>query len=211
MSSGARNFKTISLESCKVRSSTFVLGLDVSTTTVGITLTDGVVVCLDYVSLKNLDDVYEKSDLVAKKLREILESCHISGIFIEEDLQKMRAGMSSAATIQKLTRFNGIVSLLTYQIFGIKPQHINVNLARKSIGCKIDRNDKTLSTKEKVFRWTSVFLESHSWPTKILKSGEHKGEVRALDECFDMADSFVIAMAGQKIQEDEARRTSRNS
>ena len=58
-------------------------------------------------------------------------------VFIEENLQSFRSGFSSAQTLSTLARFNGMVSQVCYSEFGIIPEYINVNSARKNLGIKI--------------------------------------------------------------------------
>ena len=52
-------------------------------------------------------------------------------------MQAFRPGLSSAKTLFKLARFNGIVCYIITRDFGIDPDLINVNVARKSVGIKI--------------------------------------------------------------------------
>ena len=58
---------------------------------------------------------------------------------------------------------------------------------------------KKLPTKEQVLDWVSneITGESFLWPRKTLKSGPRKGSEVLLVECYDMADAYVIARAGQ--------------
>ena len=87
-----------------------------------------------------------------------------------------------------------------YMVFRDKnfPVYLNVNSARKSLGIKITRGKKAeKSTKEQILEWVDVELQSYDWPNKILKSGPRKGCVVLESGCYDMADSYVIARAGQ--------------
>ena len=79
----------------------------------------------------------------------------------------------------------------------LEPQFINVNIARKNIGLKIDRKSK-LTTKEQIFKWVENRAEI-DWPMKVLKSGPRKGVIIPSPGCYDMADAYVIASAGFKI------------
>jgi hypothetical protein len=77
----------------------------------------------------------------------------------------------------------------------IKPDFMNVNHARKSVGLKINRKS-SLSTKEQVFEWVKQNgMADFPWPTKMLKSGPRKGLVIFDDSCYDISDAFVIAKA----------------
>ena len=109
-------------------------------------------------------------------------------------MQAFRPGLSSAKTLMALARFNGIISFMIQDIFDIKPEFLNVNSARKSLGIKIERKSK-LSTKEQVFSWVKQKTD-FPWPTRILKSGKRKGMEVLEDSVYDMADAYVIAYSG---------------
>ena len=149
--------------------------------------------------LSKKQGLYKKATDVRKELNSIFIKYSISKVYIEENLQSFRAGFSSAKTLSTLARFNGIVSLISYETFSVEPNHINVNSARKSLGIKIIRKkDGGKPTKEQVLDWVSSTV-SVSWPTKILKSGPRKGTQILDPGCFDMADAYVVASAGLKM------------
>lgn len=177
-----------------------ILGLDISTTTVGwsLLISEGPKVILGYIPLAHHDGLFQKSLEVQETLCKLSSRDDITHVFIEEDLQRFTKGMSSAATLQKLSRFNGMTSLLVFQTFGMEPQYLNVNNARRSVGCKIDHKDKSKTTKEKVLEWTTTddMLRDYSWPTRKILQGKRKGSTMMIKECGDMADAFVISKAG---------------
>ena len=152
-------------------------------------------------SPNNCKDMMEKANYIKDRLLELTLKYEIREIFIEENLQAFRPGLSSAKTLLTLARFNGIVSYMCFDIFYIKPQYINVNSARKSAGIKIDRKSSE-TTKQQILKWVTSDLEEKvwTWPTKILKSGPNKGKERILDSCYDMADAYVIGKAAAVVQ-----------
>ena len=175
-----------------------ILGLDVSTSCTGwcILHSDGTLVEMGYVPLEKLQGTFQKAEKLGNVLLGLMLSHPIEKITIEENLQAFRPGLSSARTLMTLARFNGIVSYMCYDKLDIQPEHINVNLARKSVGLKINRkSDRT--TKEQVIDWVSLQLESldYPWPMKVLKSGPRKGMEILQPYCYDMADAYVIAKA----------------
>jgi Holliday junction resolvasome RuvABC endonuclease subunit len=177
-----------------------ILGLDISTSCTGwsiISPLTGELISQNYIHLSKLKDTFKKAELVMHNLKKINEKYDITNVFVEENLQMFRPGLSSAKTLITLARFNGMVSLLSYQVFDIEPQFLNVNFARKSVGLKIDKKDKTRTTKEKVLSWVSNEV-TFEWPTKILKSGPRKGLQVYEPGCYDIADAYVIALAGYK-------------
>ena len=174
-----------------------ILGLDISTSCVGwcVLDSDSSLIEMGYIPLSKEIDVFSKVRRVSDELSSLHISFAIKDIFIEENLQAFRPGLSSAKTLLTLARFNGIITYVSYQEFNIKPVNINVNSARKALGIKIKKKHEK-STKEQVVDWATIKLKNYEWPTKKLKSGPRKGQVILDPVCFDMADSFVIALAG---------------
>ncbi len=176
------------------------VGLDISTSVIGICFLDKEeqVILLDYINLKKEKSIFKKSDITKQRLESYKENytfkedCQIS---IEEAFQSFSKGFSSAKTLSKLNRFNGIVSYLVFEIFNIEPVYINVNSARKNLQIKINKK-LNISTKEQVFSWAKEKISSEfKWPTKILKSGPNKGLVKFDECCYDISDAFVICKA----------------
>jgi hypothetical protein len=114
-------------------------------------------------------------------------------------LQAFRRNMSSAGTIAKLNRFNGIVSYIARSEIGVPLYAANVVSSRKQIGLKLIKKSP-VNTKDQVLNWVKehVEMESFDWPKKTLKSGPSKGEVRDEVFCYDIADAFVVAFWGAK-------------
>jgi hypothetical protein len=97
--------------------------------------------------------------------------------------------MSSAATITTLMRFNGIVSYIGRNIFGVEPEYISAAHARKLCGIKMQRTSVAgMSGKEQVFKYMSENDLKHVvWPKK--KNGKD------VDWSRDATDAYVIAYA----------------
>ena len=181
-----------------------VLGLDISTSCTGWCVLghEGGLIEMGYIPLAKLQGPFEKAARVFEELTDICSRYNIENIFIEENLQAFRPGLSSAKTLLSLARFNGIVSFICYQIFNFEPMFINVNAARKSLGIKIERERKCgISTKDQVRSWVDNALSDveYPWPIKILKHGPRKGKHIFDPVCYDIADAFVIAQAGLKL------------
>jgi hypothetical protein len=179
-----------------------ILGLDISTSSTGWSLldTDGILVEQSYIPMSKIKNTMAKTAEVTRVFREIKDRHNIEKIFIEENLQMFRPGLSSAKVLITLARFNGMVTLLSNQIFDLEPVFLNVNAARKLVGLKIDKKDKSRTTKEKVVEWVSDELNgTFDWPMKTLKSGPRKGTVIHESGCYDIADAYVIAQAGYKV------------
>jgi len=120
-----------------------ILGLDISTSITGITILDdtGNVLLFDMVDMrsKKYSSFFLKADAVERRLVQLKKDYNIDKIFIEESLQAFRPGLSSASVILTLGRFNGIISWISYKIFGFEPQYIGASTARKAVGIKVER------------------------------------------------------------------------
>ena len=175
-----------------------ILGLDISTACTGwcILSEDAELIDIGYFDLKSYSDLYEKAESVKTQLQTLREKFDVKKVFIEENLQAFRPGFSSAKTIVTLARFNGVVSYLTSLVFDLSPEYINVTAARKKVGLKIiSKRRGGAPTKDQVFEWVSKKVD-RDWPTKILKSGPRKGQEVLEDFRYDMADAYVVCLAG---------------
>ena len=171
-----------------------ILGLDVSTSTVGWCILknkDGSFVSAGAIELKK-KSIFEKAEIVRTELRNLNSKYFIEDVAIEENLQAFRPGFSSAKTIVTLARFNGIVTLLAFEETNIQPDFVNVNSARKAVGLKIDRKSES-STKDQVFSFVKSRIPDYDWPTRMMKSGPRKGLVLFADSCYDISDAYVVA------------------
>jgi hypothetical protein len=179
--------------------SSLILGLDVSTSVTGVCIINpdiqpddkgSHVLHLDRIEFKKCKTLWEKADLTAVELSELFKK--FPGeyrVALEEPLMGFRAGMSSAATITTLMRFNGIVSYISREIFKVDPEYISSSHARKLCGIKMQRTSIAgISGKEQVFKYMSEHDLKHvQWPLK--KNG------KPIDASRDMCDSYVIARA----------------
>ena len=175
-----------------------ILGLDASTSTVGICIldTNGAIVQNYYLKLDKQKELCTKGDTLRTELQDIKKKYKIQSVYIEDYAQKMSRGTSSAQTITRLAAWNGICQYLSYDIFGVQPEMLNVARARKSLSIKTQSKKKAgKDVKEQVFEWVTAHLDA-KWPTKILQSGPRKGTEVIVKEAYDMADAWVVAKAG---------------
>ena len=177
-----------------------ILGLDVSTRIVGYTLIAAKTGDHEYSSAIVLDS---KASFVARgtQIHDVLEDLNIkydiSEVWIEEPFMMFSKGGSSAQTMSRLSSFNGSIQYMCYMTFGLEPNMINANHARKTLDIKIKREKVCgISTKDQILAWVKLKLPEFSWPTKVLKSGPRKGQTVEEASCYDIADSFVVANSG---------------
>ena len=165
-----------------------VLGLDISTSITGYTLIDGDKIILNGAwDTRKYKDFFEKVIHVKAGLEEIHKQYgkQIGAIYIEQSLQSFRSGFSSAKTLSTLSRFNGIISWLAFDQYKTKPEYLAATSARKLCGIKVPRGQKAKAVVLK-------FLVDNE-PAFVL---EYTRNGNPKPECYDKADSIVIAKAG---------------
>ena len=180
--------------------SKLVLGLDVSTSCTGVCVVDrdiqpddkgSHILLIDKIEFKKCKTFWEKADVVESVLLDIVHRQKIvPSIFsLEEPLLGFQKGLSSAATITTLMRFNGVVSYIGRRIFELDPTYISAAHARKLCGIKMQRTSIAgMSGKEQVFKHMSENdLRHMDWPRK--KNGQ------PVDWSRDATDAYVIARA----------------
>tara|TARA_Y100000592_G_scaffold22093_1_gene34216 strand:+ start:16840 stop:17391 length:552 start_codon:yes stop_codon:yes gene_type:complete len=175
------------------------LGLDISTSVIGICIFDDAnFVLMDKINLSKIKNIFEKARETERVLDNIFKNYNIENVYIEDILLAFRRGMSSSKTLMQLARFNGIVSNIVYRSCGLMPVYINVNTARKLLGIKIDKNS-SIDKKRQVLNWVDNDLGGYKWEEKVISRGKNKGCVKLENFCYDMSDSYVICKAGIKI------------
>ena len=170
-----------------------ILGLDISTTIVGVALIDdeGNLIVSDHWDISKQETLFEKAEMVGSLLWELKTEHKIEKVFIETALKKFFPGKSRADTIIKLAKFNGIVSWLCFDTFGEAPTFINVNTARTLYGLSFPRGTKGPQRKKMVVE-SVIDKEKNAFSYEMARGG--KNYKRGTD---DRADAVVIARAGE--------------
>ena len=101
-------------------------------------------------------------------------------------------GKTTAATMAKLQRFNGMCSFMVMSCFDIEPVMIAANKARKTVGIKVKRGT---CTKTRVINFVQ-----NKYPNFQIWYTRHGNPKPGTD---DRADSVVIALAGIMLDEQE--------
>ena len=163
------------------------LGLDISTSITGATILDknGEIVYNDSWDTRKFKNFFEKAKFIEDKIKKL--DYPIQKVYIEQSLQSFRSGFSSAKTLSTLSRFNGIVSWLAYTILRVEPEYMAASSARKLCGIRIPRGTKA---KQQVLQHVIDNV-----PDVLIEYTKH-GNPKP--ECYDKADSWVIARAGWK-------------
>jgi len=167
------------------------LGLDISTSITGATvMEEGKIIetfIWDTRNKRKFETFYQKAKFIKENILTIKHKYDINNIYIEQSLHSFRSGFSSAQTLSTLSRFNGVVSWLCFEIFDIKPQMIAATSARKQAGVGIKRGE---NAKEKVLQFVL-----DNFPQIEIQYTKHGNPKPGM---YDLCDSIVIALAGDK-------------
>ena len=175
-----------------------ILGLDISTSITGVTVldTNGNIVfneAWDFRNKRSFPTLFEKGYEIKELLNQLKWEYDITSVYIEQSLQSFRSGFSSAKTLSTLSRFNGIVSWLCFEVFELKPEYIAATSARKKCGIKIPKGQKA---KQVVIQ--HVVDNVPAVTILYTKHGNPK------PGCYDKADGWVIAKAGYLCQKEKS-------
>ena len=116
-----------------------ILGLDVSTSITGASVIggDGILLLNESWDMRNKNkfpNLYDKAGHMKQMLWRIDDVHHIEAVFIEQPFMFFNSGGSTAKTMATLQRFNGMVSWLCCDIFGVQPEHLTAHESRKLVG-----------------------------------------------------------------------------
>jgi len=171
-----------------------ILGLDVSTSRVGITIINSNADLLDcqVIKLNSKDTLEDRCFQLERYLQINYNKYFIKEIYIEAPFVMFSGGKTTAMTMAKLQRFNGMVSWMVRNLYGTNTIPIAANKARGLIGLKIKRGQ---NTKLKVIEWVQS-----QYPKNFIVEYTRFGNPKPGTD--DMADSVVIARAGLLIEKE---------
>lgn len=169
------------------------LGLDISTSTIGYCIVDSdkKLISMSYVKLASVKDLFEKVTMFQEVLMKYKGL--ITHVAIEDPLVMFQPGFSRAQILSLLSRFNGMCSTVAYFVYSKVPVYYNVNHARK-LALPNMKFTKGCDRKQVVLEHISRMYPDVDWPRKP-KATNSDGTFKLKDECFDMADAAVIALA----------------
>ena len=128
-----------------------ILGLDISTSKIGYCILDEnkKIISNEFLKLKPLQ-LEDRAEIFYAILKDLKKKYPIREIFIEEPFSMFGGGRTTAKTMSKLQRFNGMCSFAVRRIFKVNPILIPANKARGLVGLKIKRGE---DTKRKIIEW----------------------------------------------------------
>jgi len=175
-----------------------ILGLDISTSITGYTILDhgGNILACDHIDLRKEKHFFKKIQIVRKCLEDIEGEYPIEQVYVEQSLQSFRSGFSSAQTLSLLSKINGIVSWLCYNMFYGEPKYLAATSARKLCGIKVPKGQKA-----KAVSLQFVVDNVTGFDVEYTRHGNPKAGYA------DRSDSYVIARAGWIRETEEAKDT----
>tara|TARA_B100001250_G_scaffold73610_2_gene60107 strand:- start:3529 stop:4068 length:540 start_codon:yes stop_codon:yes gene_type:complete len=173
------------------------LGLDISTTKIGIAVldSDDNLIHSDLIKFKSELPLEDRAAIFESIMRKINTKYAPFYVFVEKPAINFRSG-STAHVMAKLQRFNGMCSYACRKVFKENPELIDVRQARKVLGIKIPRGKgkKNLAKKVVIGYIKQRFNEGFKYNLT------YKGNPQPGTD--DRADAIVIALAGIKLFED---------
>jgi Holliday junction resolvasome RuvABC endonuclease subunit len=171
-----------------------ILGLDISTSRIGIAIIDdqaNLITC-EEIKMKSSDPLETRAEIFETRIKEIRSKYVIKHVFVEQPFMAFSGGKTTAVTMAKLQRFNGMCCYITYNLFGSASVLIPANKARGLVGLKIPRGQKA---KTRVIEWVS-----ERYPQDFIVEYTRHGNPKPGTD--DKADAIVIANAGLKLNQE---------
>lgn len=189
-----------------------ILGLDISTSIIGIALMDGDDLhAVTFVDLRKIDDFYEKCDKIAAALIQISNAIKnvrgekVEHVFIEDRLSGFSLGKTMQQTLLKLAGFNSSVSYIAYSILNVTPIHIHTSTIKsilKKEGLIIPKGSSRDDKKRLTLDWVRKKYKSFRYEETRNKNPQ--------PYCYDMADAVVVAISGQRKFVDDKQQKDRS-
>ena len=168
-----------------------ILGLDVSSSKIGLAVLDydKKILTSDVVKFKTETTLENRAQMLENKLEKLKKYYFITNVFIEEPFVAFGGGKTTAQTVAKLQRFNGMCSYVVYKCFEEQPANmINVRSARSKLGIKIPKGTKQGDAKKYIIEYVE---KNH--PEFNYNMTAHGNPVPGTD---DRADAVVVALYG---------------
>ena len=171
-----------------------ILGLDISTSRIGYSIIDHDENLINHgeIKLNPKESLEIRADLFFSILTQLEQDHDIKHVFIEQPFMAFSGGKTTAVTMAKLQRFNGMCSYCVRLLFGFPATLIQANKARGLVGLKIKRGEKT---KLKVIEWVQ-----EKYPEDFIVEYTRHGNPKPGTD--DKADAIVIANAGLKLNQE---------
>ena len=169
----------------------YILGLDISTSVIGMAVMDCDHKLIHYRNLKmsSKEDLEIRCWQFKQELLSLFEDYAFDMVYVEQPAMMFGGGKTTAQTMSKLQRFNGMCCYAVYTQTFLVPQLVHANSARKKMNISIPRNVK----KKKHFIIQEVQKKYPNFTYEITSHGNPKPGTD------DIADAIVIAYYGVSV------------
>lgn len=167
---------------------TKILGIDISTSMIGFAVMDSDKKLISYDKLKFKSDktLEQRAEYFKNKIINIDKYHSISEVFIEQPAMMFGRGKTTAQTMSKLQRFNGMCSYVIFSELSLVPRLVHANTARKKMNISVPRN----VLKKKHFIINEVKKKYTNFNFNLTRFGNPEPGTD------DIADAIVVAHAG---------------
>ena len=165
-----------------------ILGLDVSSSKIGYSIIDqneNLIEC-KFKKFKTKEELENRALEFYAILKNIKSTYKKKKVVIEAPFMAFSGGKTTAMTMSKLQRFNGMISILCALTFKMNPELVNAASARKKAGLTIKRGD---DTKKMIIEWVAK-----RYPKDFIVEFPRHGNPKPGTD--DMADSVIVALSG---------------
>lgn len=167
---------------------TYILGVDISTSVIGLAVmtADHKLVTYDKLKFKKDLTLEERAEYFKNKLEAIDKYYCISEVYVEQPAMMFGRGKTTANTMAKLQRFNGMCCYVIHNQLSVIANLVHANTARKKMNISIPRN----VLNKKHFIIDEVAKKYPNFNYKLTRFGNPEPGTD------DIADAIVVAYAG---------------
>ena len=167
-----------------------ILGLDISSSKIGIALLDEENILIsDVLKFKSNQTLEERAAQFERRMREIDTHHVVFDVYVEQPAIMFRGGKTTAFTMATLQRFNGMCCYILSQIFDMEAALINPNSARSILGIKVPRKVPSKEKKKAIIENISERF-GDQFQYNLTRQGNPQPGTD------DRADALVVALAG---------------
>lgn len=167
-----------------------ILGLDISSSKIGIALLDGEdIIVSEVLKFKPKISLEERAEIFEQRMRQINEQHVVYDVFVEQPALMFRGGKTTAQTMAILQRFNGMCCYVVNIVFEMEAELINPNSARSTLGIKVPRKIPNKAKKKFI-----IDIMSERFGEQFQYNMTRQGNPQPGTD--DRADALVVALAG---------------
>ena len=167
-----------------------ILGLDISTTTVGYAFTKNKkILDMGFIEIKKHKLYKDKAFFVLTQLAKNSYIDDIGQIYIEDNFSGFAGGRTSQQVIIKLAKFNAILGFILEEEFQVEVKNINPMTVRKNVFGKA--RVKGEKAKDFVKRQVEEMYDTKKWCKKTARGNWDKRNI-------DMYDGLVMSLYEEK-------------